>query len=179
MKESPEVLARMQSAEKLRLWLVNKARRRWPWLEDDLHSKTLEALWRASQRTQHEDGFDSFAATWMRGAIKQVLKGDLPHGWRQRVRAEEGELPVVGDILDFAHYLGQPGRLPACLDDEPDCWDELTSTLTDRQREVLTLHFGYDMGTTEIAERLGIFEQSVRNTIRQAVVRIRKRLEAA
>jgi len=168
------ILPRMAICETLRQWLVAKTAKRFPWLRDELESHTLEALWRAACRCKNDAKWESFASTWMRGAVKQVLKLDLPNGWRCRVRCAQNQLPRTDSICEYAEFLARPGRTPACLDDATDRWDECLALLNARQQDVLTLYFGYDMGTTEIGERLGIHEQSAANTLKQAIVRLRK-----
>lgn len=172
----------MAGAENLRRWHVLRVARRWPHLEHDAESKTLEALWKAARAYRPDSGpFDALAGTWVRGAVRQVLKGDLPAGYRHRVRLGKGVYVDHVSLSDpaVARSLGAPGRVPACLeDDAPDLWGRLLSLLaTDRQREVISLHFADGLGPTEIAKRLGVFEQSVANTIRQSLRRLRKALE--
>lgn len=56
---------------------------------------------------------------------------------------------------------------------------DLLATLDDREREVLTLRFGAQLGQPQIAERLGLSQSYVSRLISRTVARLREQLDAS
>ncbi len=60
---------------------------------------------------------------------------------------------------------------------EPDEWSNLVAVLPARQRLIVTLFYGFDQPIAEVADALGISENTVKSTLSKARARLRDEQE--
>jgi RNA polymerase sigma-70 factor (ECF subfamily) len=124
----------------------------WSGSVDDAGDAVVDALGRAWEQLEQGKTIDNLAAWVTRVAMNQV-------------RSRHRHLAVVGrkrHLLVAADHPDPSGAAADRLDVARALAD-----LTDRQREVVALRYGLDLGLADIAAQLGIAEGTVKATLHQ------------
>ena len=124
----------------------------WSGSVDDAGDAVVDALGRAWERLEQGKPIDNLAAWVTRVAMNQVRSR---HRHLAVVRRKR-HLFVVADHPDPSGATADRLDVARAL-----------ATLTDRQREVVALRYGLDLGVGSIAAQLGIAEGTVKATLHQ------------
>lgn len=124
----------------------------WSGSMDDATDAVVDALGRAWERLEKGKPIDNLAAWVTRAAMNQV-------------RSRHRHLAVVGRKRHLLASSDHPDPSSAASD-RVDVARAL-ATLTVRQRDVVALRYGLDLGLADIAAQLGIAEGTVKATLHQ------------
>nr|WP_129731994.1 sigma-70 family RNA polymerase sigma factor [Parabacteroides goldsteinii] len=134
--------------------------------DEDLVKDCIQELFIKLYENRHQLPVLSNPLFYMFGSLKNLLIDTLRRNQRMIYLSPE-ELPFH---VQFVFNQEE--------DEEPDDaikarFEEVMALLSDRQKEVIYLHFQADMTYEEIAQLLGINNQSVRNIIYRAMEKVR------
>lgn len=128
---------------------------------EDLTSITFEKAWRNRHRYRKElAGF----ATWLFAIARNVV--------RDHYRAERRHLPLeaASEVSSGARTEDQAERLS-----DAQQLSKLLETLSDRDRELISLKYGAECTNREIARVTGLTESNVGTILHRAIARLHER----
>lgn len=121
-------------------------------------------LWQSRHRVRQEQT--------LRGLLFIRMRHFLVNAWRATVNA-----PEYADYLDYVDRLsGESGGMPVEYDDFLRMVDQAIDSLPETQRQVVRLSRFEQLGNKEIALRLGLAEQTVKNQLSTGLKALRREL---
>jgi RNA polymerase sigma factor (sigma-70 family) len=126
----------------------------------------------------HELAQESFVRLHARW--ETVSSYERPEGWLRRVmsnllidhhRSRVAERRAVERLATRSRQDDDPDAF------EPDAWSYLLAALPSRQRLVVTLFYGFDQSISEVADAMGVSQNTVKSSLSKARETLRAGLE--
>lgn len=131
---------------------------------EDLVQDVFAKLWQSRENIRHEDS--------IKGLLFTVARNNLISTFRRMASA-----PALEDYMDHVNTLGREDASAIEYKEFVEQLERAIDTLPPAQQRVFRMSRLEYLSNNEIADRLGINEQSVKNSLSQALKQLRAHLK--